>query len=102
MRTKTTYKRPVPKPRILPPVRIDVHVHHHGLPTTDGLKEQIMAVSKQIAEFSARVDAATTEIASDLKALRDRLADGISAEDAAVLTGIADKLDALGKDPETV
>ena len=95
-----TARRPA-KPRILTPVRIDVHLHHHGL---DGLKEQLMAVSAQIAAFAAKVDAATTEIANDLKALRDKLAAAsvLTPEDTAVLDGIVSTLDALGKDPETV
>jgi len=61
-----------------------------------------MAVSKQIQDFSDRVNAATNEIAADLKALRDKLAAGatMSAEDAAVLDGIVANLELMGKDPE--
>jgi hypothetical protein len=61
-----------------------------------------MAVSKQIIEFSARVDAATNEIAADLQALRDKIAAGtaLTADDATALDGLASKLEALGKDPE--
>lgn len=61
-----------------------------------------MAVSAQIQAFSDRVNAATNEIAADLKALRDKIAAGtpLSPEDAAVLDGLATRLEAIGVDPE--
>lgn len=61
-----------------------------------------MAVSAQIQAFSDRVNAATNEIAADLKALRDKIAAGaqLTPEDAAVLDGLATKLEAMGVDPE--
>lgn len=79
-------------------MRLDIHLHHHGL---TGLEEQIMAVSAQIQAFSDRVNLATNEIASDLKALRDKIAaGGLGPDDLAVLDGIASKLEAMGVDPE--
>jgi len=83
-------------------MRIDVHVHHHGLNDSDSVKEQLMAVSKQIQEFSDRVNAATNELAADLKALRDKVAAGtaLTPDDALVLDGIASKLEAMGADAE--
>jgi hypothetical protein len=80
-------------------VRFDVHLHHHGL---DGLKEQLMAVSAQIQAFSDKVNAATNEIAKDLKDLRDKIAAGtaLTPEDSAVLDGIVTTLEKLGQDPE--
>ncbi len=61
-----------------------------------------MAVSAQIQAFSDRVDAATDEIAADLKALRDKIAAGtpLTADDQALLDAKIVRLEALGKDPE--
>jgi hypothetical protein len=83
-------------------MRIDVHVHHHGLNDSDSVKESLMAVSKQIQEFSDRVNVATNELAADLKGLRDKIVAGtaLTPEDTAVLDGIATKLEAMGSDPE--
>lgn len=63
-----------------------------------------MAVSAQIQAFRDRVNAATNEIAADLKALRDKIAAGttLTPEDAAVLDGLATKLEAMGQDPESL
>lgn len=99
MRRRWRRRRPHQSSGILPDVRFDIHVHHHGL---DELRELLMAVSAQIQAFSDRVNAATNEIAADLKALRDRIASGLSAEDAALLDGLAAKLEAMGQDPETL
>jgi acetylornithine deacetylase/succinyl-diaminopimelate desuccinylase-like protein len=99
-------------------LRIDLHVHPHessdrvaeklaeilhavvGLTTIT--KERLMAVSAQVQAFSDRVNAATNEIASDLKTLRDKIAAGstLSAEDQALLDSAASRLEAMGVDPE--
>lgn len=65
-------------------------------------KESLMTVSSQIAAFSARVNTATNEIAADLQALRDKITTGgsLSEADAAVLDGIATRLEVMGVDPE--
>lgn len=57
------------------------------------------------ADFNARmgkIDAATTEIAADLKKLREDLADGGEISDAnlAMLDAKIAVLEAMGKDPE--
>jgi hypothetical protein len=60
-----------------------------------------MAESAQITAFRLRVEAATNELASDLKALRDKIAAGtpLTPEDMASLDGIATQLEAMGVDP---
>lgn len=72
------------------------------------LKENVMATA---AEYAARVDAATSELANDLKAVRDRLTaveaaaegDKQAAVDAALaeLDGPISRLEALGRDEVT-
>ena len=67
-------------------------------------QEQIMATQTQFDERMSKIDAATTEIAADLKKLRDDLAAGGAVSDAnlAVLDAKIAVLDAMGKEPETV
>ena len=64
--------------------------------------EAIMATQAQFDERMGKIDAATTEIAADLKKLRDDLAAGGAVSDAnlAVLDAKIAVLDAMGKDPE--
>ncbi len=48
-----------------------------------------------------RLDAATNELASDLRALRDKIAAGtVTDADMAELDRVASALEALGQDPE--
>jgi hypothetical protein len=66
------------------------------------LKNQfkIMAKQDQFNESLARLDAATSEIASDLQALRDELAAGtISDASLATLDAKIAQLEAMGQDP---
>jgi hypothetical protein len=95
---------------------VTVHVHQDSDPTTrvklDAVLSQLqalrtqgaqhMAVSEAIRTFASRVDIATNEIASDLKALRDKIAAGtpLTAEDQAELDRMASRLEDIGKDPE--
>jgi hypothetical protein len=66
------------------------------------LKNQfkIMAKQEQFDELLTRLDAATTEIASDLQALRDELAAGtINDASLATLDAKIAQLEAMGADP---
>lgn len=60
-----------------------------------------MAVSPQIQAFADRLDAASNEIAKDLKDLRDKIAAGtpLTPEDNALLESNIARLEALGTDP---
>jgi uncharacterized protein (UPF0335 family) len=63
-------------------LEISIHVHHHSENESrierklDQLKETIMATLQQFMDGFARVEAATTEIAADIKMLVDQLASG--------------------------
>ncbi len=63
-----------------------------------------MTVAGDIQNLITQIDEATNEVASDLQALRDQLANGVSAEDAASiqarLDAAATRLRVLGADPE--
>lgn len=59
-----------------------------------------MAKQDEFNAMLTRLDAATTEIANDLKALRDELGDSISQESLDTLNTNIAKLEELGKDPE--
>jgi hypothetical protein len=49
----------------------------------------------------ARIDAATTEVANDLRELREQLANGVAVtpEQLAALAAAADRLEGIGADP---
>lgn len=95
---------------------VTVHVHHEAdasvLQKLEVLSAQLtalhqqgvqhMAVTETIRVFAARVDAATNEIASDIRVLRDKVAAGtpLTEEDQAELDRLATALEALGRDPE--
>lgn len=99
------------------PKRAEVHVHLHDRADAmltalhddvrrisahlQALGARLMNASDQIAAFAARLDAATTEIAKDLKELRDKVAAGsaLTPEDAAKLDALAARLERMGQDP---
>lgn len=65
------------------------------------LKEAVMTQADTIRALAGRLDAATNEIATDLKALRDKVAEGTVTEaDLAPLDATITRLEALGADPE--
>jgi len=100
--------------------RLDVHFYFHPNESSDRVTEKLdqihhavarlatqekadtKMVSAQIQAFSDRVNSATNEIASDLKALRDKVAAGqpLSPEDVALLDSAASRLEVMGVDPE--
>jgi len=56
--------------------------------------------NEQIAALASRLDAATNEIANDLKALREQVADTIAPETLASLDAGIARLEAMGQDAE--
>lgn len=65
------------------------------------LKEATLNQSEKIAGLAERLNAATNEIASDLKSLRDKIAEGtVTDADLAPLDMRIAQLETLGKDPE--
>lgn len=73
----------------------------------DALSEMENRIMSKMSEFNEKMeamDAATNEIASDLQALRDQIAGGLSADDATAALATLDakiaRLQQLGADPE--
>ena len=80
---------------LLPELRADI----------DNLKlqqEHVMATQAQFDERMGKIDAATSEIAADLQALRNELKESgaVSDENLAVLDAKIARLVVLGADPE--
>lgn len=71
--------------------------------TLSRISEDLMARTQEFTDLVTRLDAATNELASDLQALRDQIANGLSQTDTdAVLATLDSKiatLEALGADP---
>lgn len=64
------------------------------------LQEDLMSQKEALAALSARLNAATNEIAKDLQDLRQKVADGtVSEADMGPLDRTIATLEALGKDP---
>lgn len=61
---------------------------------------KIMAKQDEFNALMVRLDAATTEIAKDLTALREEIKDTISSESLTTLDANISKLEELGKDPQ--
>lgn len=84
-------------------INVNVHVKNDDtalvLAELKALKEAVLTQSEKIAELTTRLDAATNEIASDLQALRDKLA-SVTDVDLAPLDASISRLEALGRDPE--
>lgn len=60
----------------------------------------LMAKQEQFDAMLQRLDAATTEIADDLKALREEIADSISDESLAKLDANIAKLETMGSEDD--
>jgi hypothetical protein len=83
---------------------------HHCFDETPGVLRRIEAIERKVSamheEFQAaivRIETATTAVGARLDALAAKLANGVTAEEAAPLiaelTALGDKLEAMGKDP---
>lgn len=69
--------------------------------TTNKKLNKIMAKQETFDALLVRVEAATTELANDLAALRGEIAAGtVSEESLAKFDTIVSTLEAMGKDPE--
>lgn len=67
------------------------------------LRDLKMSAKQQFDELNAKLDAATDEIAKDLKDLRDQLKDGMTSQEVQevrdTLTAKITRLEEMGKDP---
>jgi hypothetical protein len=64
--------------------------------TLSRISEALMARTQEFTDLVTRLDAATNELASDLQALRDQIANGLSpADTTAVLSTLDQKIATL-------
>lgn len=93
------------------PVNINVHLPerslaelHEKLDRIERKQDEAMSKYTEISELLSAMDAATNEIASDIDALREQVAGGLTPEQATDVTAKLDamksRLVALGQDPE--
>lgn len=96
-------------------MRIDIYIHggllelndtrllriHQLLVKVAHQQEKIMGINEQLLEYSRRLDAASNEIAADLKKLRDEIKSGepVTPETLAKLDANVARLEEMGVDP---
>lgn len=83
---------------------IHIHIHHHDR-ATDHKLSKIMATLEQFEQALNRIDTATTDIANDIRQLKDEIANGgLNADnEAAILSRLdatATALEAIGASVE--
>lgn len=93
-------------------IHADVHVHvgpdTATLDRLSAIERGVQALiaqggvmNEKITQLSQRLDAATNEIAKDLQALRDAIANNtVSEEQLTALDSTITRLEAMGQDPE--
>jgi len=90
-------------------INVNLHVHLHEdrqliqlveqiITGQQKIKEIVMATNQELVAFAARVDAATDNIAADIKRILENASTVLSDEDRALLESSVAKLEALASE----